>query len=197
MTLSIQHRRTRNFLPGAFFMTDAKRCPNPAGVIKNLPGDCAVIFRDYKAPNREALALRLAGLCQKKGLTFLVAGDARLAHRVGADGIHIPEWLLPRFGFAGQVKKHWIITASAHNVGALRRAELSGADAVLLAPVFHTESHPEKAGLGIHRLQRLAAYSSLPFYALGGMNAEKMKRLPPMDNLAGVAGISLFMEKRG
>ena len=197
MTSSNQSRRARHFLPSAFFMTDAKRCPNPAVVIKNLSGDCAVIFRDYKDPNREALASRLVGLCQKKGLVFLVAGDARLAQRIGADGIHFPEWLPHRFHFAGRVKQQWLITASAHSVGALRRAALSGVDAVLLAPVFHTESHPEKAGLGIHRLQRLAAYSALPFYALGGMNAEKMKRLPPMDNLAGVAGISLFMEKRG
>lgn len=177
-------------------MTDAERCPNPAGVIETLPENSAVIFRDYRMPHREALAGRLARLCRTRGVMFLVGGDARLAGRVGADGLHLPEWSLGSAPFSIQTPPKGFVTASAHNIRALARAALLGVDAVLLAPAFHTASHPERRGLGIHRLQRLMAYSTLPVYALGGMTEAKMKHLPPMDRLAGVAGISLFMKKK-
>lgn len=177
-------------------MTDAERCPNPAGVIETLPENSAVIFRDYRMPHREALAGRLARLCRTRGVMFLVGGDARLAGRVGADGLHLPEWSLGSAPFSIQTPQKGLVTASAHNIRALARAALLGVDAVLLAPVFHTASQPERPGLGIHRLQRLMAYSTLPVYALGGMTEAKMKHLPPMDRLAGVAGISLFMKKK-
>jgi len=181
-------------LPAAFFMTDEVRCPDPAAVIRGLPENCGVIFRDYQHPDREMMALRLANLCRKRKIPFLVAGDPGLARKVDADGLHLPEWALNRHPGTLGVSEQQILTASAHGPRALRRAWELGANAVLIAPVFQTKSHTGRAGLGIHRLQRLAAISQLPFYVLGGISSGTIKRLPPLKKIAGIAGISLFMK---
>ncbi len=181
-------------MPAAFFMTDEMRCPDPTEVIETLPEDCGIIFRDYQRQGREELAFRLAELCRKKGLVFLVAGDSVLARKVGADGLHLPEWALTRHPGTAGLADRQILTVSAHGVRALRRALAIGADAALIAPAFETMSHEGRFGLGIHRLQRLAVASPLPFYVLGGITAKTIKRLPPLKKMAGVAGISLFMK---
>ena len=86
----------------------------------------------------------------------------------------------------------WIWIASAHNLQALKRAETLGADALLLAPIFPTKSHPHRPALGISGCAKLAAATHLPVYALGGLTHENLKKLPPLKNLAGYAGISIF-----
>jgi thiamine-phosphate pyrophosphorylase len=96
-------------------------------------------------------------------------------------------------GTAGLADRQ-ILTVSAHGVRALQRALAIGANAALIAPAFETMSHAGSSGLGIHRLQRLAGASPLPFYVLGGITAKTMKRLPPLKKMAGVAGISLYMK---
>jgi len=181
-------------LPAAFFMTDEKRCPDPAAVIRVLPERCGVIFRDYRRPGRERLAHELAALCRERNILFLVAGDPGLARKVGADGLHLPEWALTRHPGTLGLGDQQILTASAHGVLALRRARAIGADAVMIAPAFRTESHADRPGLGIHRLQRLTAVSSQPFYILGGVTPAAVKRLPPLKKMAGIAGISFFMK---
>ena len=188
------HNFAGDYLPTAFFMTDEKRCPDPIAVVATLPEDCGVIFRDYQRPDREQLAIKVARLCKKRGLVFLVAADLKLMKKVGADGLHLPEWALQHHpGVNGLCDNH-ILTVSAHNVSALHRAQNIGADAALIAPAFETASHRGRTVLGLHRLQRLANHSPLPFYVLGGVTQQSMKRLPPLKKMAGVAGISLFMK---
>ena len=69
-------------------------------------------------------------------------------------------------------RKNWTITVSAHSKVALKRAEMSGADAALLSPVFKTSSHPNTRPLGISRFSALAHNSKIPVYAMGGINNE-------------------------
>ncbi len=177
----------RRQLPSRWYLTDARRTPDPLTAIGRLrPGD-GVIFRHYEAPNRGELAGRVATLCRRRGLILLIAGDSALARRVGADGVHLPEYQLER-PTNGAVR---FLTAAAHSRRALMRAWRLGVDAALVSPVFATASHPGAPALGLHRFARLIAGIDLPIYALGGVDAETGKRLAPF-GLAGIAGISLF-----
>ena len=194
MAYPITHQRAGRTLPSQFFMTEEKRCPDPVKIIKGLPEDCGVIFRDYTSPDRVVRAEHLARLCRSLGLVFMVAADARLAREVGADGVHLPEWALSNRPKIYQEIPSWLITAAVHNITAIDRANRLGVDAVLLAPVYTTQSHPERSALGIHRLQRLAAYANAPVYALGGITHAAIKRLAPVPSISGFAGISLFMK---
>ena len=87
----------------------------------------------------------------------------------------------------------WLVTAAAHSPGALYRAERAGADVVLLAPVFPTESHPQTRPLGTLRFSVWCRQSPIPVYALGGVSPVNLRRLKD-SGTRGFAGISGFLD---
>ncbi len=180
-------------LPPLILMTDRERLPDPAPVVETLPRGGAVILRHYGDPGREALAFRLAPLCRARGLRLLIAGDADLAIRVRADGIHLPETQMRRSGRAWRMRHRpgWLVTAAAHSPNAVRRAAQAGVDAVLLSPVFPTQSHPGAAPIGPLRFAAWVRESPLPVYALGGVSVQSARRLAS-SGAAGFAGIGGF-----
>lgn len=165
-------------------MTDAARLPDPLPAIARLPRGAGVIFRHYGAEGREALGAAVARACRAKGLILLVAEDAGLAHRLRADGVHLPERALGRLRHLK--RQGWIVTAAAHGGASLRRAR--GADAVLVSPVFPTPSHPGARVLGQLRFARLVSQARPPVLALGGVNEKTLRRLRG-SRAFGVAGI--------
>lgn len=178
--------------PGLILLTDARLLPDPLPALRRLPQGSAVILRHYEWPygRRLALAGAMADLCRQSGLILLVAGDARLARAVSADGVHLPQGLLSLA--AGLRRQFGVVTAAAHDAGAVARAARAGVDAVLISPVFATTSHPGAVGLGVVRLAALAHQArrkGLRVYALGGMNAVTTRRLKAVA-MAGIAGIS-------
>ncbi len=175
-------------MPRIFFLTDSSRLPDPRPAIRALPKGTGVIFRDYDVAERAQKARLCARLCRQRGLVFLVAGDHYLADAIGADGLHLPD--RPPYRRLVRPQRPFLITASAHDAYGLRRAETLGADLVFLSPVFPTRSHPGARALGIHRFSRLASLSNIPVFALGGIDRETTRRLPPMTG--GVAAISAF-----
>ena len=138
-------------------------------------------------PDRANLARSLKRLCQRRGLRLLVAGDPRLATKVGADGIHFSEAAAQR-RLARLPHRPRLLTVSCHDAAAVHRAEYLGADACLLSPVFLTESHPGARPLGPWRFARLAHTAKLPVYALGGVNQRTIRRLSG-SSVCGIAAI--------
>jgi len=191
-----RHPRARN-LPALFLMTDPERLPDPVPALRHLPKGAGVIFRCYAddgaAEARFTMARRIRAACRLRRQVFLVAGDDALAHRVRADGIHVAEWRLARGGWKrGQARaRQGLITGAAHGSTALQRAARSGIDAVLLAPVFPTESHPGVRTLGRLRFFVFVRSSNLPIYALGGVSPTTVKGLRK-SGAAGLAGIGGF-----
>jgi len=179
-------------LPPLLLITDAVRLPDPARAADRLPGGSAIILRDYALAEREALACELAEVARRRGLKLLIAGDAALAIRVGAAGIHLPE---ARAGEARRWRhrRHWLITVAAHSRQALHNAALCGADAALLSPVFATASHPERRPLGPEGFNMLAGQAKLPVYALGGVDCDNAARLI-YGRAAGIAAITAFAD---
>ena len=184
-------------MPPLILMTDAARMPEPAPFVAALPAGSAVILRHYEIGDREPLAKALVRLCRARGLKLLIAADVRLAHAVGADGIHLPEALVRCDPTQARARRGpgWIVTAAAHGPRALRQAWRAGADAVLLAPVFATASHPGRMALGPLRFAALCRASPIPVYALGGVTAENAKRLAH-SGAAGIAAIGAFQDQR-
>lgn len=178
-------------LPPLILMTDSERLADPLPAATALPRGSAVILRHYGDSCREELARSLSLVCRRRGLLLLVAGDAHLALRVGAAGLHLPEGLSRRgFGFwRGWHRPDWIVTAAAHSPAALWRAFHNGADAALLSPVFETSSHPHARTLGPLLFATWSRLSPLPVYALGGVSATNADRLM-CPGLAGFAAIS-------
>lgn len=168
-------------MPGRWLVTDARRLPDPLPAIRRLGRGDGVLFRHYELPHAERLALlrQVALLCRRRGLMLMVAGDARLARVVAADGLHLPQAGIDgaRGARRGGLR---LVTAAAHDAGAVARAARYGVDAVLISPVFATASHPGAAPLGVLRFAALATGArrrGLQVYALGGMTPALSRRL--------------------
>ncbi|PCI48936.1 MAG: thiamine monophosphate synthase [Alphaproteobacteria bacterium] len=193
--LNQDHGQGEN-LPPVFFITDSQAVADPEKVISALPAGSAVILRDYDYPAREKLGADLRALCRERMIVFLVAGDAGLASKLSADGVHLPEGLMGRATDIRAAHGHWMITVSCHDLVSVRRAKKLPIDAGLIAPVFPTLSHPETLSgtrpiLGLSGLRHIVAATALPLYALGGVTANNAGQLVG-SGVAGIAAIRGF-----
>jgi thiamine-phosphate pyrophosphorylase len=182
----LKRTATQGALPAIILMTDEHAPISPETVIPWLPRGGAVILRHYGEPARLTMARRLQVICRKHRLRLLIAGDARLAVAVRADGLHLPEYLARNGDRRWQLwrRQGWLVTAAAHSPRAVRRALAAGIHAVLVSPVFATASHREAKPLGPLKFARLARLAPLPVYALGGITERRFRRLSG----AGAAG---------
>jgi 8-oxo-dGTP diphosphatase len=112
------------------------------------------------------LALRVVKLAHACGAKVLLNGDVSLAQETGADGVQLTATQLA--GLQERPAVDWC-AASCHNAEELHRAEALGCDFALLSPVLPTRSHPGAPHLGWDNFAALAAGSSIPVYALGGL----------------------------
>lgn len=175
-------------LPALILMTDEVRLKDPVTAARALPKGSAVVLRHTDTRIRAALAERLAPLAKARGFLLLIAGDAALAARVKAAGLHLPEARAREAAHWKTLRPGWLVTVAAHSLPALRAAKSARADAALLAPVFATKSHRARPHLGASRTLMIARQSPLPVYALGGIDARSIGRLKG-GRFAGIAGI--------
>ncbi|HVV41890.1 MAG TPA: thiamine phosphate synthase, partial [Nitrobacter sp.] len=144
---------------------------------------------------RTKLAAELRGITRASGNKLLIANDADLAARLGADGIHLSEDRAGQAFHWRALHPRWIITAAAHNA---RTTCLPALDAVFLSPVFATQSHPERVPLGGIMLRCIAMLARAPVYALGGIDDRTVARLmdAPLIGLAAIGGLSAAGHQR-
>lgn len=183
----------RKTLPRLFFFTDPARVPDPEAVVRRLPRGAGVVFRAFGAPDATERGRRLAHICRRRGLTLLAGADARLASRIGAAGVHLPE---RRAGAATGLKRArpaWIVTGAAHSAAAIQRAHRAGADAVFVSPVFASASPSTGRPLGPLRFAQLVRGARLPVYALGGIDAAGARRIA-RSGAAGVAAVEALKD---
>jgi thiamine-phosphate pyrophosphorylase len=178
-------------LPPLILMTDENRLKNPFAAARALPKGSAIILRATDAHARAELAARLQRMARERGLYLLIAGDAELAARIGCAGLHLPEAHAREAAHWKALHPSWLITAAAHSAQAARIAAASRCDAIVLAPVFTTQSHMERRDLGVMRLSAIARCSRAAVYALGGINEKTVRRLAgaPLVGIAAIEGL--------
>lgn len=149
---------------------------------RRLPRGSLVVVRARAANRREQLAEQLSFA------RLLIADDPALAAEFGI-GLHLPERRM-RETLHWRVRyPQWIITASAHSLGALMHAR--GLDAAFLSPVFATTSHSDATPLTPVRAALIAAQAPVPVYALGGVASRNATLLAPA--FSGIAAISSLL----
>ncbi len=182
----VKHRMANSTLPHVIFITDRKRAQGAESAISRLPPNSAVIIRDYDHSEREAYAKDFVQIAHRYDVRALVAGDARLAHKIGADGFHMPEYQLwqsmpSRHGFS-------LVTAACKSQKSMCRAAQMGVNMALYSPIFPTRSHQGAKTIGVHKLSRVIAHAPLAVAALGGINAKTIKKLDAI-NITAIAAI--------
>lgn len=127
-----------------------------------------VQLREKNLPREDlrTFALRVVKLAHSRDAKVLLNGDVGLAQEVGADGVQLTANQLAELGERPDVD--WC-AASCHSAEELRRAEALSCDFALLSPVLPTLSHPGAPHLGWGKFAEIAAGSSIPLYALGGL----------------------------
>ncbi|KAG8468707.1 hypothetical protein KFE25_013790 [Diacronema lutheri] len=187
-------------LPELIVLTDEARQGPFASVVEHLsaPPRCWVVFRDYAMPPAARLeaATRARDLCAARGITFLLARDAELAQRIGADGVHLPQPLLPRLAQWRHAHPDFVWSAACHDGESLRTAATLGATIALVSPIFATRSHPGASAMGTERLATLVrSQPRMPVYAMGGVGSASIAQLAlARTGVAGIAGIDLVAD---
>ncbi len=180
-------------LPTVFFVTDPERTPDPVAITRHLPRGTGVIFRGFGREGTEAVAAEMARVARARGLVLLIGGDVRLALRVGAAGVHLPERDMARVRRVRALKPGWIVTVAAHSPRALACASAAGADAALLSTVFASNSSSAGAPMGHVRLGLLLHKTNLPVFALGGVQPRTAGRLIGT-GVGGFAAVEAFAD---
>lgn len=180
-------RGSPGLLPPLIVLTDPRRYPDIEAFAESLPSGAVLIHRHFGRPEaaREAHALRR--IADRSGLILLIATDPALALQCGADGVHWPERMI------GQAQTRHpaglFLSASAHSRRAAERAARLGAEAILLSPVFETQSPGAGRPIGIWRAGVIARSVAAPVYALGGITPARAGRLTGL-GFSGIATVS-------
>lgn len=179
--------QTRSVLPPLALFTDDDRLPDPLAAARALPRGSLVVVRSRDDTRRDALAGAMQALTRERDLIVLVAGNDPLH----ADGVHLPEARLCDAADWRARRPSLLLTASVHSFAALGKAMCLPLDAVFLSPVFPTASHPGRAVLSAARANLIARRSSLPVYALGGVEARTAALLSGFSGIAAISALNV------
>ncbi len=158
-------------VPNLWLLSDARNDAVLEEAIARLPQGSGFVFRHYHlAPeSRAARFAHLLPMLRDAEHWAIVSDSFQTAEKWGADGVY------GALDNTAPAEFRWI--ATAHKEAEIADANEFGADAVMLSPVFPTRSHPGADTLGIERFHELAALSTVPVIALGGMNAARAEEL--------------------
>ena len=196
-TRAMTQRKRRGAVPALWLMTDVARLGTIEHVLQTLPvgtPHCSIglIIRHTEAVQLRRMAEALVPACRQRKVCCIIAGDWVLAAQLRADGLHLSERGAARGPAPGarlwRRGKGRILTVAAHGMTALARADRRRPDAILLAPVFLTASHPHATALGALRFAALARRTRAPVIALGGVTPRTALRLIG-SGAAGLAGV--------
>ncbi len=121
--------------------------------------------------DRERFARAVVERCHAAGALAVVNGDAALAHRSGADGLHLTASSLA--GTATRPDFEWV-GASCHTRADLEKAASLELDYALLGAVKPTLSHPGRSALGWPAFSDMITRLPMPVFALGGLSADDL-----------------------
>jgi thiamine-phosphate pyrophosphorylase len=95
---------------------------------------------------------------------------------------------------ARALNPRWWIGRSVHDLAEAQAASLSGADYLVVGPVYTTTSHPGRAALGLERLGAIvAAMGNLPVIAIGGISVDRVREVRGT-GAHGIAAIRAFWD---
>jgi thiamine-phosphate pyrophosphorylase len=134
------------------------------------------------------------------GAKVLVNDRLDVAIAVGADGVHLPVSSLPAAGVRECVSRlglsDFLIGVSTHSLGEARAAESSGADFIVLGPVYDSPSKRVYGPpLGIEYFAEVCKAVNIPVLALGGIDITNFHE-PLRMGAAGIAAIRLFTDRQ-
>ncbi len=180
-------------LPPALFLTDPARTPDAIEIARRLPRGWGLVLRHFGQADWIRAGQALRQLARRRGLIFLIANDAQLATVLRADGVHWP--YRQRHELRRWRRRFRMHTISAHSTAEWRGAARLCPSAIVLSTAFRSQSPTAGQPLRPMVLRRLCLRGG-PTYALGGVNADTVRRLPSGLGFAMVDGAAAFSRGR-
>ncbi len=177
--------------PRFFYFTDDKRGRDPLEMAQILPSDVGIVFRHYEAPDRAKLARQLSRVCKKRGIFLSIAGNPTLAYQIGADGVHLPEYMIPRLPMISMRYPKLAFSSACHSAASLMKSNNLGVAFAFISPLFPTRSHPGARHLPVHSIAPFLRKLEIPVLGLGGITPERWRQINQM-GLQGFGAIDLF-----
>lgn len=178
-----------------YLVTDARLCKS-AGlehtVIEAVRGGVSFVqLRDKHASDTDMIsqAKRLKAALAGSGVPLVINDRLEVALQSGADGLHVGQSDTAVQEARAAMGPEAIIGLSINTLEQLHAAPTALLDYIGLGPVFATQSKQDHAApLGVEGLASLAAASSLPCVAIGGLKAEHTEQVLR----AGVNGLAVI-----
>ncbi|WP_414565927.1 MULTISPECIES: thiamine phosphate synthase [unclassified Anabaena] len=135
-----------------------------------------VQYRDKTADDTLRLeqAMKLRQLCQTYGALFIINDRVDMALAVDADGVHLGQQDMPIDTARQLLGPQRLIGRSTTNSEEMQKAILEGADYIGVGPVYETPTKANKPAAGLEYVKYAAQNSSIPWFAIGGIDANNI-----------------------
>lgn len=128
---------------------------------------------DWSREQLAPLARKVRERCRRAGAILLLNTDWQLAELLGLDGVHLPAQIARTLSSRPLPKHRWL-GVSCHDASELKHAAAIGADFATLSPIHDTPAHAHSQPIGWQNAEALISESSIPVYALGGMQHSEL-----------------------
>ena len=125
----------------------------------------------------------IASLCKKYNSLFIVNDRIDIALAVDADGVHLGQEDMPTKIARKLLGDERIIGRSTHCLEDIKNAEDEGCDYIGIGPIFPSETKKQLNPIGIDYLLKGSTQTTLPSFAIGGINSSNIKKLNQVNNL--------------
>jgi len=177
-------RRERLRTARLYFVCDAQphgEDPEPLLRAALAGGVDIVQLREKSLPRRETelAALTFRRLCDTHSALFVVNDDPDLARASHADGVHLGQGDMPVEEARELLGPDAIVGLSTHSEEQIAAAGERPVDYISVGPIWETPTKEGRPGVGLGLVSHAAERSSLPFFAIGGVdpsNAEDVVR---------------------
>lgn len=136
------------------------------------------------------LAEKIHHECDKKQAKLILNTSVETFLQSPAQGLQLTSQRLLQYDQRPIPNDKWLLV-SVHNAQELEHAKRLRVDAMVIAPVMPTSTHPDVSAMGWDKFESLARQANCPVYALGGLAAEDLLRVRAYGGF-GVAAIRAF-----
>jgi thiamine-phosphate pyrophosphorylase len=165
---------------------------------KVIKGGVKVIqYRDKKKEKSSVMqeCYRLAELCNKHNVTFVVNDSAEIARFVDADFLHVGQNDIPVGLCRTVLDDHQCIGKSNDGVAEAMESEKHGVDYLAVGAVYNTDTmgKSHRVPVGTKGLIKVKESTSLPIVAIGGINEGNLREVKStgVDSVCIVSAITM------
>jgi thiamine-phosphate pyrophosphorylase len=173
-------RRERLRTARLYFVCDARpHGQDPEQLLRAaLTGGVDMVELREKELDRRAIGVAAATfrrLCDTYSALFIVNDDPALARSCRADGVHLGQDDMPVAEAREIVGPDALVGLSTHSREQIDGA--AGADYISVGPVWETPTKEGRPAVGLELIGYAAEHSSLPFYAIGGIDPSNAQQV--------------------